>query len=118
MNIQEIIEKLKASYGFEENARGDLFYGTGSIANYVKITLYKPRMMYSVETDSPAMAFAIDYEDFSEPGYLEIDHKTSIQCNVKVENIFAWLEKKGIRSKEYWDAKRKERRKVLAARFK
>lgn len=107
---------LKQEYGFEEDNQGNLIFAQGSISNYTKIKLSKPYLMDSVVEDKPILAYHVEYEDFAEPGYLEIDHKTVIHCNVALSKIEDWLRKQHILGRTELEQMRKERDNRLAAK--
>jgi len=108
---------LVTEYGFtpSKNRECDLCYVSGSIANYVKVIIHQARAMTSFNEkgeEETVMAFPIFYEEFSEPGYLEIDHKTTLELNVRVDKIFDWLKSKGFESNSEREAWRREQDKI------
>ncbi len=82
LNILE--QMLDKGYHLED---GNLVKECGSISNYVKVKIYKPYMMYSLIEDKEILGCFVEYEEFSEPGYLEMDHLTKRQFNVPMSRL-------------------------------
>ena len=113
---QEVLEQMLDRGFVLEN--GELKYARGSIANYTKVRVCAPYNQTSLaegEKDIPACY--IEYEDFSEPGYLEIDHHTIKKFSVAEKNLVAWAEEKHLgestaereERKKYWEELRRRR---------
>ena len=83
--------------GFIMNEHNCLVYERGSISNYISIKIYQPRPYCSlVANEEYVPACYIQYESFSEPGYLECDWKRTEEGYVAEANLLRYLDKKHI----------------------
>ena len=113
----ELLIELLTKRGFVLNEeKNRLEYGRGSISNYTKMTIYPPRKHYSLETDSEKDACLIQYESFSEPGYIECDWKRTEEGYVATDKLLDFLDQKQIKNIDKVKAEMEERRALLKAK--
>ena len=105
----ELLVELLGKRGFVLDENNKLQYASGSISNYKKLTISQPIMHWSLATDSEAEACYIQFESFSEPGYIECDWKRTEEGYVATEKLLAYLDSKGIRNADEVKREREER---------
>ena len=90
-------EKALLDRGFILNEKGNFEYAMGSISNYKKLSISQPCEYFSLAKDAPVLACYVQYESFSEPGYLELDwHKTE-SGYVALSSLIDYINNKGIK---------------------
>lgn len=117
MNPELLVELLgKRGFSLDENNR--LKYASGSISNYVTLTICQPSMHCSLaEGEKYVPACYVQYESFSEPGYIECDWKRTEEGYVQERFLLKYLDEKGIRNRDEVKREREERRAQLKARI-
>lgn len=95
----DILIELLTKRGFVLNEEKNVLeYASGSISNYTKITIHSPRNGFSIESDSYKKACFIEYESYSEPGYIECDWKRTESGSVAEDKLLDYLNSKSIRN--------------------
>lgn len=85
--------------GFIMNEHNCLVYERDSISNYISIKIYQPRPYCSLAANEEYVpTYYIQYESFSEPGYLECDWKWKRieEGYVAEANLLRYLDEKHI----------------------
>lgn len=90
---------LLESYNGIFSEKNVIEVGTGSISNGKVIKIFPPSQQFSLAENDYVWAYLVYMEEFSYPGYLEIDHKCTSEQYVLVQNMPAWLKSKGVLSK-------------------
>lgn len=95
MNPELLVELL--SRGFVLNDNNDLEYSSGSISNYKKLKVCQPRMYCSLAAGEEYVpACFVQFESFSEPGYIECDWKKTEEGYVAEVHLLGYLDNKRI----------------------
>lgn len=114
----ELLVELLGKRGFILDENNDLKYASGSISNYTTLRICQPRPYCSLaENEKYVPACFVQYETFSEPGYLECDWKHTSEGYVQERFLLKWLDEKGIRNRDEVKREREERRRELKARI-
>lgn len=87
-------------YGFTLKEDGSLEYASGSTANYKKAKVWQPRLRTSCATDKGVMASYVEYERFSENGYVECDWHVRKAGYVPQEKILDFVKTGTVRMED------------------
>lgn len=114
----ELLVELLGKRGFILNEKNELIYSSGSISNYTTLRVCQPRPHCSLaEGEKYVPACYVEYETFSEPGYIECDWKRREEGYVQERFLLKYLDEKGIRNRDEVKREREERRAQLKARI-
>ena len=94
----ELLAELVNNRGFKPDGHGNLVYERGSISNYVTLKIHTPRPYCSLAANEEYVpACYVQYERYTEPGYLECDWKRTEEGYVAESNLLNYLDEKNIR---------------------
>ena len=90
-------EKALIDRGFVKNERDGFDYAMGSIANYKKLSISAPREYFSLAEDKDVLACYVQFESFSEAGYIEVDWEKKENGYVALSRLIDYVDSKGIK---------------------
>lgn len=93
-------EKALIDRGFIKNEKGGYDYAVGSIANYKKLFISAPSKQFSLAEDKYVLACYVQYESFSEAGYIEVDWHKKESGYVTINRLIGYVEGKGIKRRK------------------
>jgi hypothetical protein len=93
-------EKALLDRGFVKNEKGGYDYAMGSIANYQKLFISAPSEQFSLAEDKYVLACYVQYESFSEAGYIEVDWHKKESGYVALNKLIDYVEAKGVKRRK------------------
>lgn len=93
-------EKALLDRGFIKNEKGGYDYAIGSIANYKKFSISAPSEQFSLAEDKYVLACYVQYESFSEAGYIEVDWHKKESGYIALNRLIEYVDAKGIKRRK------------------
>lgn len=93
-------EKALLDRGFIKNEKGSYDYVIGSIANYKKIFISAPSEEFSLAEDKYVLACYVQFESFSEAGYIEVDWHKKESGYVALNKLIDYVDGKGVKRRK------------------
>ena len=93
-------EKALTDRGFIKNEKGGYDYAIGSIANYKKLSISAPSEQFSLAEDKYVLSSYVQYESFSEAGYIEVDWHKKESGYVALNKLIDYVESKGVKRRK------------------